>query len=515
MKARWQEPAVLGAAAALLCGVSLLPLLVIATDVGGAARGSFGLLGSPAIWLLLARSLGMATAVAVLAVLVGVPLGFILGRTDLPGRTPALLLHVFPMFLPPFILALGWFHLFGAGGAAGSTVTSAVLFSAPGAVLVLALAFTPVVTVLTVLGLDGVDRSLEDAARTVAGPWRVATRILLPIAWPSAALGALVVFALAFSELGVPMFLRVRTYPAAVFARLGGIAYAPGEAFVLVMPLLVVAFALLVLERRLVGRWAVPIRGLARARGAILLGRGRAPLTILTWSLSLAGTLPVVALAGRAWRGRGFVEVGRWVGSSISTSLLTAAGGATLITAIGLVAGHGLARHRPGTRLLDQVAFLAFVTPAAALGVGLISLWNRGPTAAVYGSSAILVLGYAARYSVVGMRPLAIAIGQSPPALEDAAQVAGAGYLQRLRRVVIPLQARALAGTWLLALIFCLRDLETAVLFYPPGRETLPIRIFTLEANGPEAVVAALACLHVAVTGLAVAAGLGILAGRR
>jgi iron(III) transport system permease protein len=33
--------------------------------------------------------------------------------------------------------------------------------------------------------------------------------------------------------------------------------------------------------------------------------------------------------------------------------------------------------------------------------------------------------------------------------------------------------------------------------FYPPGREPLTVRIFTLEANGPPAVVAGLALAHV------------------
>src|SRR5439155_23528711 len=96
------------------------------------------------------------------------------------------------------------------------------LFGAPGLVLVLVLALTPIVTVLTALALEGVDPALEDAGRAAASPWRVATRILLPIAWPSAALGALVVFALAVAELGAPMFLRVSAYPAARRARRRG-----------------------------------------------------------------------------------------------------------------------------------------------------------------------------------------------------------------------------------------------------------------------------------------------------
>ncbi|HYU15853.1 MAG TPA: hypothetical protein VEL05_07275, partial [Candidatus Acidoferrum sp.] len=56
--------------------------------------------------------------------------------------------------------------------------------------------------------------------------------------------------------------------------------------------------------------------------------------------------------------------------------------------------------------------------------------------------------------------------------------------------------------------VFALRDLETAALVYPPGGETLTVRIFTLEANGPAGVVAALAAVQVAMTAAAVATGL-------
>ena len=62
-------------------------------------------------------------------------------------------------------------------------------------------------------------------------------------------------------------------------------------------------------------------------------------------------------------------------------------------------------------------------------------------------------------------------------------------------------------AAWFLALVFCLRDLETTVLFYPPGREPLTVRIFTLEANGPEEVVSALAIIHVLATAGALAIG--------
>ena len=79
---------------------------------------------------------------------------------------------------------------------------------------------------------------------------------------------------------------------------------------------------------------------------------------------------------------------------------------------------------------------------------------------------------------------------------------------------MLPVHLRGVVFAWLLALVFCLRDLETVVLFYPPGREPLTVRIFTLEANGPPGVVAGLSLLHVAITAAALAVG-GLLLRRR
>ena len=99
--------------------------------------------------------------------------------------------------------------------------------------------------------------------------------------------------------------------------------------------------------------------------------------------------------------------------------------------------------------------------------------------------------------------------------LEEAAAAAGARFWRRLVRIILPVNLRGIAAAWLLAVVFCLRDFETAVLYYPPGREPLPVRIFTLEANGPPPVVAALAVAHVLITALVLVAGVLLVPRRR
>ena len=498
-----QESLLLWTPGVILALAVLIPVATLSLELTSgedAMSGVTAVLLAPDVWRLLAGSVGLATAVTMLATLLGVPLGVLLGRTDVGGRGWLLAVHAFPMFVPPFLVALGWFHIVGANGYLGTASTARLFFGPVGVVAVLGLTLAPIITSLTALALQNVDPSLEDAARVAAGPVRVIIRILLPTAWPAVALGLLLVFALALSELAVPMFLRVQTYPASVFARLGGIDYAPGEAVALALPLLAVTLGLLALERRLVGPRTFAVLGLRRReRKPFHLGRWKAPVTLACAFVTMLSLAPVLALAVRAGPA-GLAEMPVWIRSSLWNSLRAGGLAATAIMALGLTGAWAFARGRTGGRLLDATLMLGFLIPGAVLGVGLIAAWNHDLTRAVYGGTAILVLGLVARYAIVGVRIMATAIAQSPRSLEEAAAVFGAGPLRQLRRIVAPLHAHGLAAAWLLSLVFCLRDLDTVVLFYPPGMEPLTVRIFTLEANGPEAVVAALAVTQIAVT---------------
>lgn len=207
------------------------------------------------------------------------------------------------------------------------------------------------------------------------------------------------------------------------------------------------------------------------------------------------------------------LEAIEWIGSSMTTSLTASAAAATLITGIGLVVGHALARRRTAGAALDALALVGFITPSAVLGAGILAAWNRPNTQLVYTTLAILVLGLVARHGILGVRGLGAVLQQSSPHYEQAAAVFGAGFLRRMTRIILPIHARRVLAVWLIAFVFCMRDLDTVVAFYPPGLDPLPVRIFTLEANGPEHIVAALSLYQALLTAALLAAG-GLLLGR-
>lgn len=491
----------LAIAGAAIVVLAILPIALVLT---GLELDGLSALASRRTWTLLGRTLALTLAVVLVALAIGVPLGVLLGRTGVPLRRVLWLVHAFPMFMPPFLPALGWFHLLGSQGLIGNEGTARVLFGDMGFVLVLGVTFAPIVTSLTALGVMGIDASLEESARTVARPWRVATRILIPAAAPAIAMSAIVVFALALSELGVPMFLRVDVYSAAVFARLGGVDFAPGEALALALPLVPITLGLLAAERRFAARRSFAVLGLRAPREPLPLGRWRIPATLACLGATVISVAPPVALALRY---RGAAGIAEWASDAPWNGLVAGALAATIITALGLVIGHAAARRLPGASVVDTACMLAFVMPAAIVGVGVMKLWNRSGTQLVYATLAIVVVGFVARYVVVGVRVVACAVAQSSVHLEEAAAAAGAGFARRLLRIVLPVHARGVAFAWLLALVFCLRDIETIVLFYPPGSEPLTVRIFTLEANGPPAVVAGLCLLHIGITAAVIALG--------
>jgi iron(III) transport system permease protein len=199
-------------------------------------------------------------------------------------------------------------------------------------------------------------------------------------------------------------------------------------------------------------------------------------------------------------------------GGSVGRSFAFAALGATLIVLFGLLIGYGTTTGalRQGTEI---ITLFLFALPGPVLGIGLISLWNRPATNGIYGTPAILLLGFLAQYVVLGVWVTRAALATIPRSMEEAAAVAGAGWGRRLATIAMPLAWKGLVGAWLLAFLFCFRDTGIAMVVYPPGKDTLTIRLFTMMANGRPEVIAAL-CMLILVSVAAPFAVLGILHAR-
>lgn len=93
--------------------------------------------------MLLVNTVRLSLAVALFVGALGTALGILLAKTDLAGRRTLMVLLTFPLFLPPYILALGWFTVLSRQGLVTALLgplvgiaTSDAFFGLGGAVLV-------------------------------------------------------------------------------------------------------------------------------------------------------------------------------------------------------------------------------------------------------------------------------------------------------------------------------------------------------------------------------------------
>jgi iron(III) transport system permease protein len=512
----------LGLLALLVIGVAPIAWMVVSTltDIGASDIRALALTARQ--WHLLSNTVLLGMLVGLATTLLGAPLGLLLAKTDLPMKGWLYPLLMVPLFLPPYLLALAWFYLLGKQGLLAAFLgpgvgafSSSFLFSLWGNVFVLTSTYYPVTMVLVQTFVTGIDASAEEAARLFL-PWRtVLARIDLPLIAPGIVLGALFTVILSISELGVPLFLRYDVFTVQVFTQFAAF-YDYRAAVLLSIPLLLLIVVMLLVERYTLRDRFFAVMGRRGRREAIVpLGRLRLPIGGLVLGFGfLVVLLPLDALLLTSRTPSAYLVALQGSGGSIANSLMDATLGATAITIVGFFLAYLIERTGRGRRQgLDTLLILLLAVPGTVLGIGLILLWNRVTTAWLYRSLLIIVLGYVARYMALATRVQGLALRQVPTSYAEAARLAQVRWGTEVLRIHVPTLKQALMASWLIAFIFCLRDLDTTMTVYPPGRETLPVRIYTLMANSPESVVAALALILVLIT-LAALTAVGILVAR-
>lgn len=480
-------------------------------------RALFSPVARDIFWVPLFNTLSVAVGAIVIALLVGAPLGWLLSRTDLPGKRWFSTALIVPYMLPSWTFALAWNTLFKNRTTGGSPSWMESLGFAPPdwlaygqlpITLILALHYAPFVILLFGNALRQFDVQLEDAARIQgASRFHVARRIVLPLMLPSLVSACTLIFAKCLGDFGVAYILGVPVrYDVLATSLFRAISSSQaGMSAVLAGTIVFLGAISILIDMRLLREASrfQTIGGKGAMARPTRLGRF-APLAT-SWALLvflISAAIPLTALAlTTVMRMPGVFTLDNftldfWIGHNLNTTALrqgilltpdfwwatfntiwivgTAALGAGFL---GLLVGIAVARSplKIAGTLLRYLTFLPYLVPGIAFAAAYLSMFAvpRGPVPALYGTSLILVLAiladqmpFASRAGISAMMQL----GKDP---EESARIVGAGWWRRLVSIVVPIQKGALVSGVLLPFISGIKGLSLVVVLAVPGTDLL------------------------------------------
>ncbi len=445
-------------------------------------------------WTLLGNSLFVSGTSALLALVIGIPFGFLMARARLPLKWIFYTLGIAPLAIPPLLSAIAWVKLIDLRGPLA-------------AIFIFTISYFPFVWILVARSLENVDRRIEESARSCGG-WKAAARAQWPFALPSACIGALLVFAFSIADFSVPDYLstigpKFNVYADDIFFRWKQEAKT-GEAIAAALPalaLLIAALCAIIYLRRKKMPSLTP--GFLSPE-TLSLGK----YTKFAWLfcaivVGLSTIAPLSRLAWEAGDFRSYAEVlsGEGTGAveDLANSLWIAAAAALSASLLQILPALFANRSRAGF-CIDFLTTLPFMLPAMLLSIGTIRAWNHsGPILDwgewVYGTKLVVVILFVLRFSAFSYFANSEGLRTISPSLEEAASIASVPWWARLRRILLPLIWPSVCAGALLVYLFSMREID-AVALIPSGNSTAMFRIYNYIHFGRDSFIAALCLIY-------------------
>lgn len=201
-------------------------------------------------------SLVTASISALLSILIGTPVAYLLARETFRGKTLVDTLIDLPMVLPPAVAGIALLMTFGRRGLLGPALSSIGIelpFTTVAVVMAQTFVAAPFYIRAAKAGFAGIDRKLEQMSALLGvSDLRTFFRVTVPLAGPALFGGALMTWARALGEFGATIMFagnfqgRTQTMPLAIYI---GLETNLESALTLSMLLILVSFGILAAVR--------------------------------------------------------------------------------------------------------------------------------------------------------------------------------------------------------------------------------------------------------------------------
>jgi putative spermidine/putrescine transport system permease protein len=220
-----------GPALLLFVGLLLMPLLLtlmlsfrVFSDVAGVTSAYtlanyWQVVSDPYYGTIFLRTGGLAFAVTLLSILLGVPETIVLARMKRPWQSLCLLVVLGPLLISVVVRTLGWQILLGNNGVLNNLLQSLhvtsepvrLVFTMTGMIIALTHVLVPFMVMSVWASMQKLDPQVEWAGRSLGGsPLAVLRRVVLPQIMPGVLSGSIIVFALSASAFATPALIGGR-----------------------------------------------------------------------------------------------------------------------------------------------------------------------------------------------------------------------------------------------------------------------------------------------------------------
>ncbi|MFJ9037260.1 molybdate ABC transporter permease subunit [Streptomyces sp. NPDC102406] len=236
-----------------LVGLAFLVVPLLALLVRAPWRDLPAQLTGVEVWQALRLSLVCATSATLVSLVLGVPLAWLLARTEFRGRGLVRALVTLPLVLPPVVGGVALLTALGRNGIVGTYLDRwfglTLPFTTAGVIVAEAFVAMPFLVISVEGTLRAADPRYEEAAMTLgASRFTAFRRVTLPLIAPGVAAGSVLAWARALGEFGATITFagnfpgRTQTMPLAVYLAMQS---DPAAAIALSLVLLAVSVAVL------------------------------------------------------------------------------------------------------------------------------------------------------------------------------------------------------------------------------------------------------------------------------
>ncbi|MDJ0798275.1 MAG: iron ABC transporter permease [Calothrix sp. MO_167.B12] len=489
-----RPPLFLILAGAVVAIAIALPLVYLVIRTAGMGHEDlWGLISSSRNLSILANSAVMAVLVTVFSTLIAVPLAFLTVRTDLPARRFWLIVTTLPLAVPSYV---GSFTLIATLAPRGSFLQILLaplgveelpsIYGLPGAVLAITLFTYPYMLLSIRSGLQGIDPSLEEAARSL-GYNRRATffKVILPQLKPSAIAGGLLVALYSLRDFGTPSLMRFDAFTRAIFIQYKA-SFNRNSAAALSLMLVTLVLVILWLEYRVRSKAAYYSRGSASLRPIPVMKLGRWKwlafgfcLLIASFSVFLPVGITLFWLIRGLSTGYSFPNLLPIILNSLGVATLAAIVATVFALPIAILAVRFPSKI---TAIIERCSYIGFGVPGIVVALSLV-FFGANYLPILYQTLPMLIFAYLVLFLPQTLGNIRSSLLQVNPQLEESARSLGRSPWQTLKEVTLPLVRPGILSGAVLVFLTSIKELPATMLLSPIGFSTLAVEIWQATEN--------------------------------